>query len=415
VFSRTRWLFFVVFSLLPVSAMAQLLLDIDAYVEIVLRAHPRAAQTVATQRLAAAELRAAGAWPDPVIGLARGRGRGFPDSQVGNPEWNFSISQTVPWPGVRPARERAAELAGRVAMSGEESARWDLELQARAAFWRLQYARSARDLAQRNDEAAAGVLELTTRRVDVGEAREADRNRAHAERLRAALVVRNAELEARAAEEALRLLAVEPLGDSVQLAVAPPRAIAPTEIEARRQGLARSSPYLRTAIAGLEREKGLAALARAARGPDLDLSWLQTSEIDKRSWSFSVGVSLPVWNGGRREVARAEAAVSLARAAIERSRLEVSLAFEQAVQEAEAAEATSRLLETGIVPAARRTFELVRLSYEAGETSLLDLLDAQRTLRAAEIEELSAGLALVRARTEIDRISGRYDGVGEKR
>jgi len=395
--------------------MAQQPLDIDAYVGIVVRAHPRAAQTAATQRLVAAEMRAAGVWPDPVIGLARGRGRGFPDSQVGNPEWNYSISQTVPWPGVRPARERAAELAGRVAMSGEETARWDLELQARSAFWRLQYARSARDLARRSDEAAKAVLDLTTRRADVGEAREADRNRAHAERLRAELAVRNAEIEARAAEEALRLLAVERLAESIQLAFAPPKPVAPTEIEARRQGLARSSPYLRAALAGIDREMGLAALARAARGPDLDLSWLQSGEIDKRSWSLSLGVTLPLWNGGRPEVARAEAAVSLARAALERSRLEVSLAFERAVQEAESAEGTLRLLEAGIVPAARRTFELVRLSYEAGETSLLDLLDAQRTLRAAEIEELSAGLALVRAWTEIDRISGRYDGVGEKR
>lgn len=414
-FYRTRWLFSVVFVWLPALATAQQPLDIDAYVGIVLKAHPRAAQTAATQRLAAAEQRAAGAWPDPVMGLARGRGRGFPDSQVGNPEWSYSISQTVPWPGVRSARERAAELAGRVAMSGEEAARWDLEIQARSAFWRLQYARSARDLARRSDEASVAVLELTTRRADVGEAREADRNRAHAERLRAALAVRNAELEARAAEEALRLLAVEPLSDPIQLVFAPPKAVVLSEIEDRRQGLARSSPYLRFALAGVDREMGVAALARAARGPDVDLSWLQSSEIDRRSWSLSVGVRLPLWNGGRPEVARAEAAVSLARAALERSRLEVSLAFEQAVQEAEVAEGTLRHLESGIVPAARKTFELVRLSYEAGETSLLDLLDAQRSLRAAEIEELSAGLALVRAWTEIDRISGRHDGVGEKR
>lgn len=405
----------MVFVLLPVAAMAQQPLDIEAYVGIVLRAHPRAAQTAATLRLAAAEQRAAGAWSDPVIGLARGRGRAFPDSQFSNPEWNYSISQAVPWPGVRSARERAAELAGRVAMSGEESARWDLELQARSAFLRLQYARSARDLARRGDEAAKAVLELTTRRADVGEAREADRNRAQGERLRAELAVRNAEIEARAAEDALRLLAVEPLAESIQLAVAPPQAVVPAEIEERRLGLARSSPYLRAALAGIDREMGLAALARAARGPDLDLSWLQSSEIDKRSWSLSVGVRLPLWNGGRPEVARAEAAVSLARAGLERLRLEVSLAFEQAVQEAEAAEGALRLLETGIVPSARRTFELVRLSYEAGETSLLDLLDAQRTLRAAEIEELSAGLALVRAWTEVDRISGRQDGVGENR
>lgn len=414
-FSRTRLSFFVAFACLPVSAMAQQPLDMDAYVGMVLKSHPQAAQTLATQRLGEAQRRAAGAWPDPIIGLARGRGRAFPDSQFANPEWNYSISQTIPWPGVRAARERAAELAARVAASGEESARWELEIQARFAFWRLQYARSSQEVARRNDEAAVAVLALTTRRADVGEAREADRNRAHAERLRAAMAVRNAEIETLAAEDALRQLVVEPLAEAIQLAFTPPRPVAPVEIEGRRQQLGRSSPYLRSQLAGLEREMGAAALARAARGPDIDLSWLQTSEIDKRSWSFSLGLRLPVWNGGRPEVARADAAASLARAVLERSRLEVSMAFEQAVQEAQAAEETLRHLEAGIIPAARRTFELVRLSYEAGETSLLDLLDAQRGLRAAEIEELSAGLALVRAWMEIDRISGRHDGAGEKR
>jgi cobalt-zinc-cadmium efflux system outer membrane protein len=187
------------------------------------------------------------------------------------------------------------------------------------------------------------------------------------------------------------------------------------EMEARRQALARSSPLLRTGLAALDREMGMVEVARSARWPDLDVSWLQASEIDKKSWSLSFGVRVPLFNGGRAEVARAEASASLARAVLERTRIEVSLAFESAVQEAEAASDSLRLLQTTLVPTARKTWDLVRLSYEAGETSLLDLLDAQRTLREAEIEELTAGLDLGRAWVEIERIGGRYAVAGEKR
>lgn len=394
---------------------AQEPLDVDAYVGIVLRAHPRAGQTRAVEALAAAERRVAGAWPDPVFGFSTGHGKDVPDTRVEGSEWDYSVSQTLPWPGARSARIKRAELTGRAMMSEEEAARWDLELQARLAFSRLASARLFLDLARKSDTDAAAVLGVTTRRADLGEAREADRSRAEAERLRVQLSLRNAEREARAAETALRLLAVEPLPPSLAIRSDPPRAVSGEEIAARRQALTRTSPLLRTSLAALDREMGTVAVARSARAPDLDVSWLQASEIDKKSWSLSFGVRVPLLNGSRAEVARAEASASLARAVLERSRTEVSLAFEAAVQEAEAASDALRLLQTTIVPTARRTWDLVRLSYEAGETSLLDLLDAQRTLRDAEIQELAAGLDLGRAWVEIERIGGRYPEMGEKR
>lgn len=394
---------------------AQEPLGVDAYVGIVLRAHPRAGQTRAVEALAAAERRAAGAWPDPVFGVSTGHGKDVPDGRVEGGEWDYSVSQTIPWPGARSARIRGAELTGRAMMSEEEAARWDLELQARLAFSRLASARLSLELAHKADADAAAILDITTRRADLGEAREADRSRAEAERLRVQLSVRNAEREARAAETALRLLAVEPLPPSLAIRRDPPKAVSGEEIAARRQALTRSSPLLRTGLAALDREMGTVEVARAARAPDLDVSWLQASEIDKKSWSLSFGVRVPLFNGGRAEVARAEASASLARAVLERTRIEVSLAFESAVQEAEAASESLRLLQTTLVPTARKTWDLVRLSYEAGETSLLDLLDAQRTLREAEIEELTAGLDLGRAWVEIERIGGRYAVAGEKR
>jgi len=394
---------------------AQEPLDLDAYVGIVLRAHPRAGQTRAVEALVAAERRTAGSWPDPILGLSTGHAQATPDGLFEGTEWDYSISQTIPWPSARSARTRGAELGGRLMMAEDEAARWELELQSRLAFWRLSSARRSLDLARRADADAAAILEITTRRADLGEAREADRSRAQAERLRVQLSMRNAEREARAAETSLRLLAVEPLPPSLEIRSDPPRPVTAEEIEGRRQALAQSSPLLRTGLAALDRDMAMVEVARSSRGPDIDVSWLQASEIDKKSWSLSFGVRLPLFNRSRAEVARAEASASLARAVMERTRTEVSLAFERAVQEAEAASDGLRLLQTTLVPTARRTWELVRLSYEAGETSLLDLLDAQRTLRDAEIEELTAGLDLGRAWVEIERIGGRYAVTGEKR
>ena len=58
------------------------------------------------------------------------------------------------------------------------------------------------------------------------------------------------------------------------------------------------------------------------------------------------------------------------------------------------------------MPQATRSLELARLLYEEGETSLLDLLDAQRTFREAQRERLESHLAQAFAVADVQRLAG---------
>lgn len=412
-FFQKMWPQAVAAVLMAAAAAGQEPLTVDAYVGIVMKSHPLAARARSLADLNAADGRVARAWPDPAIGASRGRGTAI-DGLVGSPEWNYSISQMVPWPGTRTAQSRAAELSGRGRLVGQDSARWNLELDARLFYWRLVSARRAVERAQKADEDAAAVLELTNRRADVGEVREADRSRARAERLAAELALSQASREAEAAERALRVLAGETLGPVLDLTSEPGVAMSAPEIERRRQTLMETSPVLRAARSQVELEEALVDVARAARAPDIDFSFTRVGEIDKRSWSLGAGLRLPLWNGGRAEVARAEASASFAKTVSMQARLETSLAFEDAVQRAATADDRLRFISTTLVPTTRRTWELVRLSYEEGETSLLDLLDAQRTLRSAEREQEEALFGATAAWIELERICG-PNAAGEKR
>jgi len=62
-----------------------------------------------------------------------------------------------------------------------------------------------------------------------------------------------------------------------------------------------------------------------------------------------------------------------------------------------------------LLPSAAESLRLARLLFEEGETSLLDLLDAQRTAREARREEIRARFELSVALSELQRLLGPDD------
>jgi cobalt-zinc-cadmium efflux system outer membrane protein len=285
-------------------------------------------------------------------------------------------------------------------------ARWDLEIEARTAFARVLSTRGALETARGAEADALALRDLTAKRAELGESREADRIKAEVEWLRQQRIRRAAEREAETAEALARTLAVEPLPRPLVLVGELPRPLPPTDAAALRERMNRSNPRLLAAQAAVEREAALASVARRRRIPDLDVTWFHEDELDKEASGFSFGVRVPLWNAQRGEIARAEAASALAAVGAQRARLDLTAALERARQELDVASAQAAILEREILPAATRSLELARFSYQEGETSLLDLLDAQRTFRETQSEAAASRLALALALAEVQRLVG---------
>jgi cobalt-zinc-cadmium efflux system outer membrane protein len=385
----------------PLSAAEPL--AVDAYVQVVLRTGSR--QVAALEAAAAAERKAGRLFPDPVAGFSWDRARATGGGSTGT-ETGFSVSQTIPWPGTFSAHGQVGDRAAERLRADAVAARWELELEARAGFARLLHARAALQIARAGETDARTLRELTERRAELGETREADRIKAEVEWLRQQRGRRTLERQCEAAEAALRTLAVEPLSDPLELAGDLPQALPGVDGAELSARLARSNPLLAASRAAAAREEALASAARRGRVPDLDVTWSRDREIDKESNGLSFGVRLPLWNANRGEIARAEAAARLSAAAVERTRLELLTALSRARQELEAASGQVEILEQQIVPAAQRSLELARFSYQEGETSLLDLLDAQRTFRETQAEAVASRLALALALGEVQRLVG---------
>ena len=360
------------------------------YVEIVKRSHPAAVQRVGLEHAAEAEGSAARALPDPVLDFTWGRAhpRGVPEAK--GDETGFAISQALPWPGTRSAGVTAGDRAGDVLRANAEGIGWDLEARARLAFARLEAARGLVEVARGAEEDARSLRDLVARRAELGESRESDRIKVSVEWLRQQRQLTAATREAQVAEAILRALAVEPLPRPLLLKPTAHPPLPPIDTAAIAARLAETNPRLRAARAEAARREALSSVARRTRIPDLDVSVFRERELDKESAGFSVGIRLPLWNANRGGIARAEAEQQVASAAVAAERIDVLTELEARLTDLVVAAEQATLLEGEIVPQAARSLELARLLYQEGETSLLDLLDAQRTFREAQRERLDA-------------------------
>ncbi len=403
----TRYFILAALSLcaIPASASAQQELDIADYVAIVLRTHPSAGEAGALENAAVAERRAPRFLADPVVEWGRADAR-TNDGGDGT-ESSLSVSQTFPWPGTYAAGLRAGERAAEGLRAASEEVRWRLEADARAAFHQVLAARARVEIARATEADARALRDLTARRAELGEIRESDRIKAQIEWLREERALAAAQRQAQTTEALLRALAGEPLPEPLallgRLPHAPPSVPSDDELAARLVG---RSPALRAARARAAAETARLDLARSSRVPDLGLTLFRDRELDKDANGFSIGLRLPLWNAQRGEIARAGAASALAAAEAERLEVEARSALLAQLEEFTVAARQVALLDNEVLPAAARALSLVRLSFEEGETSLLDLLDAQRTQRATEREALDARLDLALSAAGIQRLVG---------
>jgi len=127
-----------------------------------------------------------------------------------------------------------------------------------------------------------------------------------------------------------------------------------------------------------------------------------------RRSTISIGVSLPIWDGGRREIAVTQARVnsdvaSAIRAELERSaRRDVAFAFE--------AYATSRAAEDlarDALVAAEETYRVQTARYQGGATGILNLLEAQFTLSQAQAGIVTARQTTLLALAGLEAMLGR--------
>lgn len=399
----------------PLTARLASALTLAAALERTQQCHPDVRAATGALAAAGADVMTAAQGPNPQLTL----GAASISRNLGNgPWWNKTLDHQI---RLDQTIERGGKLALRRAAADalREAARADFNEALRRA--RLSVAQSyhelAAALARRSETAAAFELAADAQRaqslrVRAGDAAPIDASRVALDAIRVQADLRQAEADAHAARVQLASLlgasewteTLLPADDGSRLREANFSASsAELNRTDRRPDVLAANNRLRAAEQALD-------LARAQRVRDVGLGLqfdrypVSDSNSSGSGNTVSVFISVPLFirHGFDGEIARAEADVANARETLRRAQLTARSDLAQAQSRYAAAAARMRLATTELAPAAEHVAAGAELAYRRGATSLLDVLDARRGLRAAHIERINAEADGAKAEAELE-------------
>lgn len=258
------------------------------------------------------------------------------------------------------------------------------------------------------------VSETLTRQLfDAGQADGAELSAAEAQVRTAEADLEAARREAAVATNALTLVVGRPLPDAPATPVLDASPVVTTLPAGLPSDLLTRRPDLRQAERLLLASRADIRAARRAFLPSISLTGqygYASDDLDDlfdgpEIWTFAPQINLPIFQGGRLQ-AQLDLSVLRQNAAVASYELAIQQAFAEVADGLAARETFDRQIvaQQAAVAASQRRATLVDRRYQAGATSRLELLDAQRqlyagqqALLAARAAQMSASIALYRA------------------
>jgi cobalt-zinc-cadmium efflux system outer membrane protein len=344
------------------------------------------------------------AYPNPDIEFGTGNSHLLPPTALNGHNSAFSISQPVELPGLRNARQRAAE-AGVVSGSALlADARINLHTQVRTAFFDMLRRQDEARLAAENQALLLQIRNRVKLRVQVGESARYELVKSEAELMAAESAAQTAEIRIEQARDKLRSLSAAPSNEPFELVHAITVQPDLPELSRLRAEMLENHPLLQTAIAETERSDAKLEQERTLRIPQPTLKWSAERHPDVSLWRVSVAMPLPLWNQRAGPVGEAYANRERARADQARIRFALLGELDQAYGRYQIARRQMVVFETGLMRDAESALKVAEAAYRYGERGILDYLDAQRVFRSTRMDYVNAQYELQFALIDIERL-----------
>jgi cobalt-zinc-cadmium efflux system outer membrane protein len=353
-------------------------------------------QSVRAARLDVDQARAnettAGLKPNPLFTSLNADFPVFTPSQltwpnIGN---NQSFTQSLSYLFERGAKrqkrvEVARDTTDVTARTVEDSER-TLRFQVMQAFVDVLLAKSNFEFATEDLSDFDEVVEVNRHRMEKGDISDGDFLKIALQKLQFEQDVSSARLALVQARANLRqLLGYQSVAEDFDVAGRLEHRPYTATLEQVRQEALASRPDLQAAASGTRLADSTSALAYANRARDLvgEVEYDRNGPVNGIGFGFSI--DLPIHDRNQGEIARSIVAARQARESESAARVQVLTDVESAFATLETNDRLVSVFESGYLAQAGKSREISRYAYSRGASSLLDLLDAERTYRATQI------------------------------
>lgn len=383
-------------------------LDRDLLVAAVLERNPGIAAARAAWRAALEEVPQAKALEDPTASYSLAPlSIASDDTRFGD---QLRLGQRLPFPGTLRLRGEVAEAEAAAAEQRVEEVR--LRLAAMAALLWDDYWLVGRSLAITDEHIALleSFQQVATSRYSVGLAAQQAPIQAEVEA--AHLLHQRVVFETERRTLAARLNALlhreprAPLPPAGNLEVTAFAAPVPEQIS---EAALAERPEVQAQQAEIESRRAAVELSKLGFRPGFEAmaSYNSMWGMPEHRWMLGVGVSLPIWRDRvRAEVAQAEARLDASESELARLEDQVQEQIEIALAELERARHVMRLYEDRVLPAARDQVAAARAGFETSANTMLALIDAERSLRTAQLNYFQAIADAASWHAELARATG---------
>jgi cobalt-zinc-cadmium efflux system outer membrane protein len=306
------------------------------------------------------------------------------------------IDQPFERGGKRELRMDAAEVLERAARGDSLEALRTQLAQLRGAYFELKQAEEKQAILGENAQLFGRTLAAAQARLKAGDLAAADVARVQLDAERAQNDARGAQAELARARLALGYLIGEER-NAASLRASDPwpgrmRADA-ADVERAIERYVESRPDVAAARARAAAAEKLRDLARSQQTRDITLGaqyerYPGTVPAD----SVGFGISVPLFTGNdySADIRRAEIERYAAQDALDRARALAANDIRRAASDLAAAAERLERYDASLLAAADRSAESAEFAFQRGATSVLEVLDARRTLRAVRLEALAA-------------------------
>ncbi len=360
------------------------------WADVVLRMEedPRVAEARARARAAAAGVKAAAQVPNPQFEFTGGEGRSQ-DGIERRGEWSASLAVPLDWLGTQGPRVDGARSMAVAAEAESSSIRRETMLHLRRLFVTTAYEQDvstsmATQLAQTEE-----LARLVRRRVESGEGRPTELPRIEVEVERTRGSLEQAQARAEGLREQLSLWMGRQVGRVDAEAATVPDLPPLSDVQSRAR---EDHPLVLAARARVASAQSGLQVERNQRIPAVAIGGYALSELDRKAVGGSVGITAPIWNWNGGRIEQAESTQLAEERRLDIARIEATGAATQAWWMCRQGQAATRRYREAILPRAEQTARTLERSFQLGEASLLDVLDARRVLLEARRDALAAWL-----------------------